>query len=259
MSSDEKKKQRERFFLDRFLEQQGITPKSIQQLNPPDPDFLIDLDGHKVGIEITEIFVRSKESKVHPQPAEEPLLQAVERITDRIVSKARDIYCEADNPPVLAQIVFSNRITLDKSTENQIARLVADEIRDMSLRHSSEANWKPGVHANEAHLLSESVAFIHIRRVPESRFARWAVARAGFVANLTAKHLQDRIDDKVKKLNGYKKNETIEEIWLLMVADRRLPSQKLLRPSDLPLESLSSPFAKTFYYCYAADELAIEL
>jgi hypothetical protein len=95
--------------------------------------------------------------------------------------------------------------------------------------------------------------------VPESRFARWTVARPGIVATLTVKHLQDRIDAKARKIHCYKKNKNIEEIWLLMVADRRRPSQKLLRPSDIPLESLSSPFTKTFYYCYATDELPIEL
>jgi hypothetical protein len=45
MSSDEKKRRRERFLLDRFLEQEGIKPKSIDQLKPPNPDFVIDLDG----------------------------------------------------------------------------------------------------------------------------------------------------------------------------------------------------------------------
>ena len=257
MGSDEKKKQRERFFLDRFLEQQGITPKSIQQPNPPDPDFLIDLDGRQVGIEMTEIFIRSQESNVHAQPTKEPLLQAVESITDLIVSKSRKIYFEVDNPLVLSTIVFSNRAIFYENKSDQIAKLIADEIRDMALRNSPEANWRPGIHENEAYLLSDAVASIHIRRVPESRLARWIVARAGLVAKLTAKHLQDRIDDKTKKIDSYKKNKNME-IWLLLVADRRRPSQKFLRPSDLALESLSSPFARTFYYCYAADESAVE-
>lgn len=107
----EKKKQRERFFLDRFLEHQGLSPTCIQQPEPPDPDALIDLEGRRVGIELTEIFVRSgrKRSKTHPQSRGEPLPQAVETITDQIASTAREFYLDEGNPPALATIVFSSR------------------------------------------------------------------------------------------------------------------------------------------------------
>lgn len=261
MSSDEKKRRRERFLLDRFLEHQGIRPKSIDQLGPPNPDFLIDLGGRKVGIELTEIFVRPDNSE-NPRAEEKPLLQEVESITDLIVSQARDIYFEANNALVLSKIVFS-QITRDKQKGKQIAGLIADSIRDMVSRNSSEVvNWKPNVRDNGAHILSEAVAFIHIRRVPEKRIARWKVERVGLVANLAPNHLQDRIDLKAPKLESYGQNKYIEEIWLLMVADRTRPSQMLRLRADLPLESLSSPFAKTFYYCYApntADESVVWL
>lgn len=255
MGSDEKKKQHERFLLDRFLEKQGMTPEHIQQPDPPDPDFLIELDGRKVGIEMTEIFVRSKESNLHPQPTEGPLLQAVESVTDVIVSKARKIYFRANNPLVLSTITFTARMTLNGNKRDQTAEWIADTVRDIISLDSSVGDWKPTMHDP----LYGSVAHIRVRRVPEIRFARWTVARAGLVVNLTEKNLQNPIDAKAKKLPAYKVNNNIEEIWLLMVADRRRPSQKLLRRSDLRLESLSSPFARTFYYCYGADELPVEL
>lgn len=259
MSSDEKKRGRERFLLDRFLEQQRIRPTSIDQLRPPYPDFIINLEGRMVGVEITEIFIRSRKSNLHPQSTEGPLLQEVEAISDQIVSQAREIYFRADNPLVLSTIVFSNRITRDKKKRKQIAELIADKIRDMSLQNAPQVNWKPGGRDSGTDLLCEAIAFIHIRSVPESRFARWTVARCGCVVGLTAKHLQNRVDEKAQKINGYKKSKNLEEIWLLMAADRRRPSQMFVIPSDFHVESLSSPFAKTFYYCYATDELAVDL
>ena len=252
MGSDERQKKRERFFLDRFLEHQGILPTDIQQPDPPAPDVLINLEGRKVGIELTELCVRSKKSEAHPQPAEEPLLQAVESITDLIVSKAREIYFDADNPPVLSTVVFSNRIAIDQNRD-QIAKLIAHKIQSMSLRDPQVVDWRSSEDGNEEHPLSELVAFIHTCRVPERRFARWTVARAGIVATLSPEHLQDSIDKKARKINGYKKYA--EETWLLIVADRTRPSQKFSIPPDFPLDSLSSPFAKTFYYCYAAEEV----
>ncbi|HEY1809934.1 MAG TPA: hypothetical protein VGG42_15325 [Acidobacteriaceae bacterium] len=254
MSSDEKKRRRERFLLDRFLEKQGMKPKSIDQLEPPSPDFLIDLDGRLVGIEITEIFIRPDNSIKYPRAAEEPLLQEIESITDHIVSQAREIYFQANNALVLSTIVFA-QITRDKQDGRRVAELIADKVEDMVARNPSEVvDWKPVMGDHEAHLLSKTVAFIHVRRVPEKRFARWTVARAGAVATLTPKHLQDRITTKARKLKNYGNNKNIEEIWLLMIADRGRPSQMLRRGPDFSSKSLSSPFAKTFYYCYGAEE-----
>jgi hypothetical protein len=83
---DSAKKQHERFLLDRFLELQGITPTDI--VPREHPDFLIDLEGRKVGIEVTELSIRSR-SKGHPRPDGKPFLQDIESITNQIVSTAR--------------------------------------------------------------------------------------------------------------------------------------------------------------------------
>jgi hypothetical protein len=245
------KKRHERFLLDRFLERQGISPASIEPLDPP--DFLIDIEGRKVGIEVTELFIRSNKSEVHPQPDEEPLLQAVEPSTDLIVSKAQKIYFDAGNPPIRATIWFSDRTTLDKKKGDQIAELIAHQIQTMSLQDSQAVAWRSSEDENEERSLSEWVAIIRTERVPKLQFARWAVARPGLVVTLTPKHLQQVIDKKAKKINGYKK--VAEEIWLLIVADRTRPSQKFSVMPDFPLDSISSPFAKTFYYGYVSDEV----
>ncbi len=248
---DSAKKQHERFLLDRFLEHEGISPASIEPLDPP--DFLIDFEGRKVGIEVTELFIRSNKSEAHSQPEEEPLLQVAESITNLIVSKARKIYFDADNPPVLSTIWFSDRITLDKKKGDQIAQLIAHQIQTMSPQTSQAVAWRSSEDENEERSLSEWVAIIHTCRVPDLRFARWTVARPGLVATLTPKHLQEVIDKKAKKINDYK--TVAEEIWLLIVADRTRPSQKFFVMPDFPLDSISSPFAKTFYYGYVSDEV----
>jgi hypothetical protein len=249
---DSAKKQHERFLLDRFLELQGISPTSIQPLDPP--DFLINLEGREVGIELTELYIKSDKSRVHPQPKEEPLLQTVETITNRIVSKAREIYCDVGNSPVLATIWFSDRITLDKKKGDQIAELIAHQIQSMSLLDSQKGSWRSSEDENEERPLSEWVAIIHAEGVPE-RFARWTVATPGFAVTLTPKHLQEAIGEKAKKISDYQKYAGTEEIWLLMVADRTRPSQRLFVTPDFPLDSVHSPFTKTFYCDYVHKEV----
>jgi len=249
---DQKKKEHERFLLDRFLELQGISPARIEESESP--DFIIDLEGRKVGIELTELFIRRR-SKGQPQPAGKPLLQAVETTTNRIMSKAQSIYFDAGNPLVLAEIWFSDQVTFDKDKGDQIAKLIANQIQSMSLQNSQAGAWRSSEDESEERLLYESVDMIHAFGVPELRFARWTVAKPGMVAPLTPKHLQEAIDEKSEKFGFYKKNARTEEIWLLIVADATLPSRMFYLAPDLPRASVSSPFTKTFYCDFVHKEV----
>ncbi len=225
---DSAKKQHERFLLDRFLELQGISPTSVEPRDPP--DFLIDLEGRKVGIEVTELFIRSR-SKGHPRPEGKPFLQDIESITNQIVSTARKIYFDAGNPLLMSTIWFSDRITLDKKKGDQIAELIAHQIQSMILQNSRAVAWRSSEAENEERPLSEWVDIIHTRRVPEyrdaqlkDRFAWWQVARPGWVATLSPERFQkvidEVIDEKAKKISRYQKCAGTGEIWLLMFVDR---------------------------------------
>ena len=254
MESNDKKKRREKFLLDRFLEHQGMAPTRIDP--GESPDFLINLDGRTVGIEVTELFIQRCNSEARLLPKDPPL-QAIESISTQIVSKAREIYFDANNPPVLSQILFSNRITpdIDKRKGDQIAKLIADQIQSMSRQDSEVADWRSREDEKDENLLSEWVIFISAWRVPKLRFAQWSPTNnsVGLVATLTPERLQEEIDKKASRINAYKKRA--EEIWLLIVADRTRSSQKFSVMPDFPLDSISSPFAKTFYYGYVSDEV----
>jgi hypothetical protein len=47
------KKARERFYLDQFLNSQGITPTQIEERE--EPDFLIQHEGRQIGVEVTQL------------------------------------------------------------------------------------------------------------------------------------------------------------------------------------------------------------
>ncbi len=254
MGSEEKKKAREKFLLDRFLESQGLTPASIETPEPPGPDFSIEINGCKVGIELTEIFGLSPKSGARLHSRDIP--QAVESRSELIVSRAREAYFQRNNPPVLATIVFSNLDASGKKEQmEETAQLIACEIEDMASKTLQTADRRPDDFTDIGNPLRESVALIHIRKVPELRFARWTVPKVGLVYKLTAKHLQDRIAAKEEKINHYTTDG--DEVWLLMVADTRSTSQKFFHPPDFP-EAISSRFSRTFYYCYGADHPIVE-
>jgi len=247
---NDKKKQHERFLLDQFLGHQGITPKRVDP--GESPDFLINLDGRTVGIEVTELFIQrcSSEARLLQHDS---LRQAIESVTTIIVDKAREIYFAANNPPVLSHILFSNGITpnINKRKGDQIAKLIADQIQRMSLQDSEGFEWTSREDEKESPL-SEWVSFISAHRVPE-RFTRWSPNSAGLVSTLTPARIQEQIDRKGSKINAYKSHA--EEIWLLIVADRSRSSQKFSVMPDFSLDSICSPFAKTFYYDLVFDEV----
>jgi hypothetical protein len=122
------------------------------------------------------------------------------------VSGAREAYFQRNNPPVWATIVFSN---LDASGEKEqmeeTAQLIAYEVEHMASETLQTAERRPDDFTELGNLLRESVALIHICKVPKLRFARWTVPKVGIVNKLTAKHLQDRIAVKEEKMNYYKK------------------------------------------------------
>jgi hypothetical protein len=268
MSNDILKKRRERFFLDRFLEHDGKTPTGIEKGTPPGPDFLIDIEGRKIGIELTELYIWKK-SKAPPkwtkgplphQP-EEPNPQAAETCTDQIVSKARTIYDDAGNPPVGVNIRFSSWITSDQITSKQVAtikrddvaKLIADQVQGMCPQTGQRVIWRSVDEGSEDSPLSAAVASINASGVPEHSMSHWRIARAGFAKTRIQKYLQDAINEKAANIIEYKK--AAGEIWLLIVADLTRPSQLFSVPRDFPLDSLFSPFERTIYFGYPDREV----
>ena len=244
MNSNDWKKWHERFLLDQFLMHQGLTPTHIEK--GESPDFVITFDGSAVGIEITELLIQRSEGFT---------LQAKESILTKIVSKAREIYCEAENPHVLSHIVFSNRpIPGDKTRgEDQIAKLIAGQIETMSRQDSERSEWRSYEDEKDENPLSEWVSFISTCKVPDSRFAHWSPNSAGTVSFRTVERIQEAINAKASRLNAY--TERAEEIWLLIVSDCTRLSQKFYVSPDLPFASISSPFARTFYYSVVSGEV----
>ncbi len=136
---DREKKARERFLLDRFLECQRLTPTRIDTPEPPGPDFSLDLDGRKVGIEVTEIYALSPNSDSGVQALRLP--QAIEKRSDRIVSLAKKAYFQRNDLPVLVTIVFSNIDAM--RNKDEIAELIVREVEDTASKRPETENRRP--------------------------------------------------------------------------------------------------------------------
>src|SRR5260370_36795549 len=77
--------------------------------------------------------------------------------------------------------------------------------------------------------------------------ARWVVSRARWVWPDAVPLIQEAIDDKAAKYEGYL--EHCDECWLLVVADSRKGSASM--HVDELNHCFSSPFAQTFFLDFA--------
>ena len=237
------KKLRERFFLDRFLERLGVIPTWIQERERP--DFLVHLEGRTVGVEITYLHIRDTPENTLPQ--------AMESVTDRIVSAAQRLYSSSGAPPAHVTVLFSSWLRFNEVKREQIAKRLANHVQSLDLNTWQKADWRSDAEENDDHPLSDVVDVIHALGVPDHSMAHWTVARAGWVATLTAERLQERIDEKSPKVATYQK--VAQEIWLVVIADGMKPSQAFLVPSDLEAHAVVSPFTKTFFFGHPTGTL----
>jgi len=243
MNRERDKKEQERFFLERFLEQIGVVPTLI--VDREGPDFLIELEGRNIGIEVTHLHIRDT--------AEGPLAQAVESVTTRIVVEARQLYTASGAPPAQATVIFDSWIRPEKINRTLVARQLAELIQGMCLKTWERKIWRSNEEANDHHPLMGSVTVVHTLGVPDQGMGHWTASQAVWVAPLTPERLQTRITEKSAKINAYQ--EAAHENWLLVVADGMKPSQAFSVPPDFATGQVSSPFERTFFYRYPDGEV----
>lgn len=232
------KKRRERFLLERFLETAGIAAQVVEEREAP--DFLINTDDGLIGVEVSELFISHETHGNTPQ--------AQEAISAQIAAKAQRLYQESGGSPAHVSLCFAPGRDLRHLNRDDTAHQLSNLVREMNLVPWQRINWRP--YEPHAALPSE-IAFVYALGVPDSKMAHWNVARAGWVAPLTLGPLQQRIDAKVKRLPIYR--DSIQENWLLIVADAMKPSALIEVRHDFDPLALASTFSRTFFYRHPHD------
>jgi hypothetical protein len=243
MGSPVRKKQHERFLLERFLNAASIEADIIEEREVP--DFILRFKGRSVGIEVTELFI-SRDPRQHP-------LQAQESIATRIVGLAQQIYQRSDGPPAHVSVCFAPGRDLRNLQRDRTANDLAAFVRNLDLHEWQHVDWR---HEDFDGALPKEISFVHALGVPSFGMAHWTVAQAGWATPLTPEALQYRINEKAQRLPNYQ--DAVNENWLLVVADATNPSGLLDTSSHFDASRLSSPFSRTFFYGYP-DRAIIEL
>jgi len=241
MQSDARKKQQERCFLDRVLSAAAIKPLSIVPAEPPDPDFILELDGRIVGVEMTSIYI--------PAIGNEPPLKAQEELTDRIVATAREQYQLRGSPPVDVQVLFHLGIDIRTVNRNKVAHALSALVATIPSDHPGRAHWEN----DYENTTLDCIARVTALRTTDWTMAHWHVARSGWRADFPSDLLRQSIATKNKKLCRYR--QTLKEVWLVIALEGNRPSQFFDIDSPPETSDLSSHFDRTFLYCSVPERL----
>jgi hypothetical protein len=228
------KKQHERFVLKQFFRAANLDGEIVDDRSEA-PDFIVKLGHELVGIEITELFVTGGSDAKN--------LQAQESLAHRIVSKAKRLYQSSGGAHAHVSVHFAPRADLRSLNRDETAAALSAFVKAQTFAVNELLQWHQDYVSK---VLPDAITYVQVLGVPENRMAHWTVPKAGWVVPLTETVLQARIDEKAALLPTYARR--VPTNWLLLVADGGQPSQFFDGPSAETASTVSTPFARTFYF-----------
>ncbi|MFQ5465548.1 MAG: hypothetical protein ACE5EI_06445 [Thermodesulfobacteriota bacterium] len=238
------KKEKEKLWLSQFQQGSGIDLRVIEERE--EPDFIVEINSARVGIEITSVCVRHDRNG--------SLKMAQESISQEILDRAHKHYKGSNAPPVHVTVSFSTHADLRRAARESIARKLSLYVQQQRLGLRERREVDPSFYEEDP--LPPEVSFLHAIGVLQEVGTHWGVAGAGWMADLTPETLQERINRKAGNLPRYQK--FVERNWLLLVSDSTYLSQMFQLPENFDASAVSSPFDRTFYLCYP-DRIFLEL
>jgi hypothetical protein len=227
------RKARERSLLQSFLGAEGIRATVHDRETP---DFAIQHDGRLIGVEVTEVFHPTRDAGVPKQ--------ANESIARRVVRLAQDKFTSDGGPSLRVSVAFTPSSSTEVLNREDSAQKLADLVRRLVAQPGEVLEWR--ANHREDLLLASVFSYVHVYRHPASFRSHWLVAAAGWVSPLTAGHLQDRVNEKAKRLDAYR--VALPEVWLLLGVWGREPSQFFDLESPPSPNAVRSPFDRTYFY-----------
>jgi len=224
------KKVREQGFLQAFLHIEGL-PAKILDAGRESPDFLLEIEGRRVGLEVTEVFVGE-----HPRAS----TKAAESIVDEIIERAKRAYEGRGGKLLQVTLRFASRA--DMRNVNRIK--AADAIANFLFEADPQAGgaWGYDRRATGFDRLPEQLVSITAYFEPSYSTSHWWTPSVGWVSPLDTNALQPSVDDKARKIARYR--QEVAECWLLLAIEGRSASQ-MFEPSDTP-PAVASPFDRTY-------------
>jgi hypothetical protein len=210
------KKNREFNHLINFKEVCPFFPDGLIEITEK-PDFIVHTHDNLLGIEHTEIF--------QPGPTDGTSLQAQDSLGQRVVSKAKRLYLKQYSQPLFVQICFNNKAMISKKSVDRLAKAVVHLLEITHIEPGEAITLRRTIENSKD--FPNEIIMLHIY-AQHGKENRWVSSSAGWIPEVTPEYIQEKIDQKEKKLDYYKSKCAIT--WLLVVADNaRIPSSVFVK------------------------------
>ncbi len=209
-TSDQYKKSKERWFLDRFLGKLGLS-LDVPVKNRERPDFTIQIDGKRIGLEVTEFFFPDEEGGVR---------KYFQILREKAIAKAWRIYSERGGRALCVTAAFQDFPKplgpSDKREVNGLAHKFEKVVRSQeSSLEGSNPRWVNGWPE------IPELDYFSIRACPEGVVdGYWGREGPTHQEVLEAHHIQSELDGKAGKYPSYVSDH--DEVWLLIFTEGAL-------------------------------------
>jgi CRISPR/Cas system-associated exonuclease Cas4 (RecB family) len=226
------KKEEEKSFVKALLKSLKI---NFDIINSESPDFILQHNNSKIGIEVTRIF---KSEKIDGMST-----HALESERNSVVTIAMNKYAELEKFPEIDVAVFFG--TYPKITKSQRYEL-AKKLKNIVVNNLPETDNTIRINNDFENLdiYPECISQIRISNFSFITKNHWQVPVAGIVQKKFIKELQEILNNKNSKIEAYKEN--CDECWLLVVADSNFPSSFCDPDSDTMNNKYDCRFERAF-------------
>lgn len=196
-------KSTERFFVEQLLGCLELTPACGLRPGDPAPDFVMELEGCTVGIEVTQLF--------HPQGQNDIPLQAHESAEDRFFEMSGKRWAESGLPHVHVLVhLASVRALHPRKVDRLAGQLVQEHLAEAD--DITRVDWS----FEKREQIPEEFVSISIIRRDSFKTSHWSGGSGAYVARLTREVLE-QVEER-KGLADYRVSGGGKS-WLLIVMD----------------------------------------
>ena len=248
--SSTRQKDEERFYLDRFLILMNWIPESVQSSERP--DFVVTLEGNRIGIEVSMYHSRAKDARGRPRRAMEEHWNCLQEELMKQVLGHKEL------SGACGFLQFKEQRLPTRRERSEFVR----EVINLSSRHCpkherEEKELSLADHATQCPTAARYLEEIRLVGIPATWEHNLTVAFAGPEDG----DLLALVSDKAKKTESYDKSN-LQGLWLLIVsgellsqATRRILAEELNEKVDLNDALKQSLFDKTFLFQYMRDRV----
>ena len=197
-------KLREEYYLRKLREAFPEIP-DVPAIRSESPDFILENNSHKIGIEIT-VF--------HPPPPQgQPSNQEIVSLRRRVIDMAERFHADGGGPALYLHAIFSKNLRFNKSRVCSIAQELAQVVLQSPVPHS----FIEGPYLIESTQLPREIAKVWLHASISGTDKLWQSSIVGWVVSIIPEQISLVIQNKTRLIDLYRKS--CDKVWLVIVHD----------------------------------------